>query len=152
MVEIRMKNALKISQFLMCNAVLFISSPTLFAEGNATQMASYDAIVAAPNNHRVVFENEKVRVLEITIKPGEKEPFHVHPMPSVMNILTGAKLRITEPSLQDGQLVIGKSIEVGEDNSQPPPLWMPPEGILSAEKGGVTFRAYRIELKGEEKK
>ena len=74
-------------------------------------------------------------------------------MPSVMNILTGAKLRITEASLRDGQLVIGKSSEVAEDNPQPPPLWMPPEGILSAENiGAVTFRAYRIELKDEEKK
>ena len=36
--------------------------------------ASYDAIVTAPDNHKVVFENEKVRVLEVTIKPGEKEP------------------------------------------------------------------------------
>jgi hypothetical protein len=28
---------------------------------------------------KVVFENEKVRVLEVTIKPGEKE-FHEHHM------------------------------------------------------------------------
>ena len=37
-------------------------------------------------------------------------------MPSVMNIITGAKLRITEASLEDGKIVIGKTIEVGKDN------------------------------------
>ena len=31
---------------------------------------------------------------------------------------------------------------------QPPPLWMPPQGLHSAENvGSVTFRACRIELK-----
>lgn len=67
---------------------------------------------------------------------------------SVMNIVTGARLRITEATLQNGKLVTGKTIEVGKDNFQPPPLWMPPQGLHSAENvGSVTFRAYRIELK-----
>lgn len=57
-----------------------------------------------------------MRVLEVAIEPGEKKPFHMHPMPSVMNIITGAKLRITEASLEDGKIVIGKTIEVGKDN------------------------------------
>jgi quercetin dioxygenase-like cupin family protein len=100
----------------------------------------------APDNHRVVFENEKVRVLDVTIKPGEKEPFHEHPHFSVMNIITGAPLRITQATLQDGQIVTEKTIEVGKDNFQP--LWMPPQGLHSAENvGTVVFRAYRIELK-----
>jgi hypothetical protein len=29
-----------------------------------------DAVVAAPNSHRVVFENDQVRVLEVTLAPG----------------------------------------------------------------------------------
>jgi mannose-6-phosphate isomerase-like protein (cupin superfamily) len=98
----------------------------------------------------VVFENEKVRVLEVTIKPGEKEPFHEHPMFSVMTIITGAPLRITEATMTDGKPVTGKTIEVGKDNFQPPPLWMPPQGPHSAENvGSVTFLAYRIELKDQ---
>ena len=146
-----MRNSLKISQVLLLNAAFFIGGSALFAEENAGAPASYDAIAAAPDNHRVVFENEKVRVLEVTIKSGEKEPFHMHPMPSVMNIITGAKLRITEASLEDGKIVIGKTIEVGKDNFQPPPLWMPPQGLHSAENiGSATFHAYRIELKGED--
>ena len=69
-----------------------------------------------------------------------------------MTIITGAPLRITPGTLQDGQIVTGKTIEVGKDNFQPPPLWMPPQGLHSAENvGTAVFRAYRIELKEGEK-
>ena len=146
-----MKNALKIPKLLIFNAVFFVGGLTLSPVGNATELAAYDAIAAAPDHHRVVFENEKVRVLEVTIKPGEKEPFHFHP-PSVMTVITGAKLRITEAKLNDGKLVTGKTIEVGKDNFQPPPLWMPPQGLRSVENiGSVTYHAYQIELKSEKK-
>ena len=146
-----MKNALKIPKLLIFNAVFFVGGLTLSPVGNATELAAYDAIAAAPDHHRVVFENEKVRVLEVTIKPGEKEPFHVH-MPSVMTVIAGAKLRITEATLNDGKLVTGKTIEVGKDNFQPPPLWMPPQGLRSVENiGSVTYHAYQIELKSEKK-
>jgi hypothetical protein len=92
-----------------------------------------------------------VRVLEVIIKPGEKEPFHVHLMPTVMSIITGAKLRITQATIEDGKLVIEKSIEVGNDNFQPPPLWMPPQMLHSAENiSSATFHAYLIELKNGE--
>jgi quercetin dioxygenase-like cupin family protein len=99
---------------MLFTIALLIGSLELSGDENTGELASYDAIVAAPNNHQVVFENEKVRVLDVTIKPGEKEPFHVHPMPGVMNIIAGSKLRITEASLQDGTLVIGETIEVGK--------------------------------------
>jgi hypothetical protein len=89
------------------------------AEENSSESAPYDAVAAAPDNHRVIFENEKVRGLDVTIKPGEKESFHEHPCFSVMNIIVGAPLRITQATLQDGNIVNGKTIEVGKDNFQP---------------------------------
>jgi hypothetical protein len=43
----------------------------------------YDAVQAAPNSHKVVFENEFVRVLEVTMPPpGATEPMHHHRWPS----------------------------------------------------------------------
>lgn len=44
---------------------------------------SLDAVVAAPKNHRVIFENENLRVLEVVLEPGEEEPVHHHRWPSV---------------------------------------------------------------------
>jgi len=43
----------------------------------------YDAVEAAPNSHRVIFENALVRVLEVTMPPpGQTEPLHHHRWPS----------------------------------------------------------------------
>ena len=43
-----------------------------------------DAVKAAPSNHKVIFESEELRVLEVTVRPGEREQLHHHPWPSVM--------------------------------------------------------------------
>ena len=143
-----MKYTQSIIKLLPLGLSLFVLGLPLRGDDNTAGPSSYDAVVAAPDNHNVVFENEKVRVLDVTIRPGEKEPFHEHQMSSVMNVITGAALRITEATMQNGKLVTGKTVEVGKDNFQPPPLWMPPQGLHSAENvGSVTFHAYRIELK-----
>lgn len=43
----------------------------------------FDAVQAAPNSHKVIFENEFVRVLEVTVPPaGTTEPMHHHRWPS----------------------------------------------------------------------
>jgi hypothetical protein len=45
---------------------------------------SLDAVVAAPANHKVVFENDKIRILEVIGEPYVFEPLHTHRWPSVM--------------------------------------------------------------------
>lgn len=42
-----------------------------------------DAVIAAPENHKVLFENDNLRVLEVTLHSGEEEPVHHHRWPSV---------------------------------------------------------------------
>ena len=42
-----------------------------------------DAAIAAPANHKVLFENESLRVLEVTLAAGEEEPIHHHRWRSV---------------------------------------------------------------------
>jgi hypothetical protein len=42
-----------------------------------------DAVAAAPKHHRVVFENDRLRVLEVTLEPDDEEPVHHHRWPSV---------------------------------------------------------------------
>ena len=38
-----------------------------------------DPVKVAPKNVKVVFENDRVRVIEVRLKPGEKIPVHSHP-------------------------------------------------------------------------
>lgn len=39
---------------------------------------SFDGPVAAPDHHKVVFEDERVRIVELRVKPGETVPVHTH--------------------------------------------------------------------------
>jgi beta-alanine degradation protein BauB len=54
-----------------------------------------DVLKAAPNAYKLVMENEKVRVLDIRLKPGEKAPMHNHPHNHVIYVLNSAKFRLT---------------------------------------------------------
>jgi hypothetical protein len=45
---------------------------------------SLDAVHAAPQNHHVIFENDKIRILEVILMPHEYEELHAHRFPSVM--------------------------------------------------------------------
>jgi len=49
-----------------------------------------DGVAVAPNNHKVIFENDEVRVLETTIAAGERTPIHTHLRPTVMYVLSGS--------------------------------------------------------------
>src|SRR5215831_8543912 len=44
---------------------------------------STDAVAAAPDHHKVILENDAVRVLEATVPLHAKEPPHTHFWPSV---------------------------------------------------------------------
>jgi hypothetical protein len=46
-----------------------------------------DAVNAAPGNHKVVLENDRVRVLDVTVAPGEREKLHAHCRYSVMYLM-----------------------------------------------------------------
>jgi hypothetical protein len=63
------------------------------AENNWTWPPSMDAVVAAPESHRVLFENDDVRVLELTIAAGHREPEHTHRDPSVMIVDGPTRIR-----------------------------------------------------------
>jgi hypothetical protein len=55
----------------------------LYGQDKSAFPDGYDAVQAAPKSHRVVFENEFVRVLEVTMPPaGMTEPMHHHRWPS----------------------------------------------------------------------
>jgi hypothetical protein len=45
---------------------------------------SLDAVKADPAHHKIVYENDKVRILEVTGEPFASEPVHTHKWPSVM--------------------------------------------------------------------
>ena len=50
--------------------------------------ADLDALVAAPTYHRLLLENEAVRVLDTEIPPGETTPLHTHRWPAAHYVLS----------------------------------------------------------------
>jgi hypothetical protein len=44
---------------------------------------SLDALIAAPKHHRLVFENDAMRVLDTVIPVGDIVPVHTHRWPAV---------------------------------------------------------------------
>jgi hypothetical protein len=44
---------------------------------------SLDAVIAAPSYHRLVLENERVRVLDTRIPAGDTVPVHTHRWPAI---------------------------------------------------------------------
>jgi hypothetical protein len=49
------------------------------------KLDSTDAVIAAPDHHKVILENDAVRVLEATVPLHSKEPPHTHFWPSVFS-------------------------------------------------------------------
>ncbi len=60
-----------------------------------------DAVSVVPDLYKVLFENDRVRVLETRYGPGAKSEMHSHP-DLVVVALTPAKVKFT---LADGQTV-----------------------------------------------
>jgi quercetin dioxygenase-like cupin family protein len=49
---------------------------------------SLDALTAAPQHHALILENDRVRVLQTLIPPGEITAVHTHRWPSVIHTLS----------------------------------------------------------------
>jgi mannose-6-phosphate isomerase-like protein (cupin superfamily) len=45
---------------------------------------TYDSVLAAPDNYRTLYEDGHVRLIEVSIRPGETTPIHGHPYASVL--------------------------------------------------------------------
>ena len=56
------------------------------AEQSESWPSEWDALAAAPEHHRLLLENESVRVLETRIEPGETTPLHTHCWPAVYTV------------------------------------------------------------------
>jgi quercetin dioxygenase-like cupin family protein len=102
-----------------------------------------DALIAAPGSHRVILENDRVRVLEVVIEPRGREPEHTHQAPSVMIIDEPAAIRYYE-----GDALRFESSGDFESRPGVRVRWMEPEGPHSVENtDGRRYHAIRIELK-----
>ena len=105
---------------------------------------SLDALVAAPEHHRLVFENDEVRVLDTCIEPGETAPLHTHRWPSVLFAVTSDHVVRRD---MDGNVLLDTraSGDVLESGSA---IWvgqMTPHSVENV--GEAAIRLLNVELK-----
>jgi hypothetical protein len=101
-----------------------------------------DAVLAAPDSHRVLLENGVVRVLEVIVAPASREPFHGHEWSSVFLADVQTHFRMYVPGREEP--VADRPARSG--------VWVAyfdPEPVHSVENLDQTraFHALRVELK-----
>lgn len=55
-----------------------------------------DAVNIAPHLHTVIFEDDKMRLLKVSVKPGDKAEMHWHPR-NINYVLSTGTLRFNRP-------------------------------------------------------
>ena len=104
-----------------------------------------DPLIAAPGFHKLVFENERIRILDVRNKPGDFEPLHKHAR-SVLTILEGGTVRF---GLPDGSTKVASvSASVNPPAGEPPQVFWEGASVHSVANVGTTpIRLVRVELK-----
>jgi len=104
-----------------------------------------DAVIAAPDNHKIIMENDKVRVLEVTLAPGETEEVHHHQWPSVLYIMEAGDFIDYD---SDGNIIMD-SRQIKPPLQFPMTMWKDAEGAHSVENLSktITIRLIRVEMK-----
>ena len=107
-----------------------------FAVSAGGRVTTQDAVTVSPQYYVVRFENDRVRVLEFHMKPGEKEALHSHPA-GVVYLLADATIRNGLPDGTSSE----KSLKAGDV------LWRENTTHTGENVGSTEARAIAIELK-----
>jgi quercetin dioxygenase-like cupin family protein len=95
-----------------------------------------DAVQVAPHVYEVLFENERVRVLQVRLKTGESSAMHSHPA-YVIYALGDGKVKFNSPSGESADI----EVKTGEV------MWREPEEHAVDNLGSTDVEALLFELK-----
>jgi quercetin dioxygenase-like cupin family protein len=106
--------------------------------GSPAATLAQDPAVVNTKNLKVTLDNPRVRVMEATLKPGDKEQMHSHPA-YVVYVIEGGKVRnhsadgtTSESTFTPGQTIYREPVTHWSENI-----------------GTTTIRTLVIELKGQ---
>jgi len=97
---------------------------------------SQDAVIVAPEIYRVLLENDRVRVLDVTGEPGTKSPLHGHP-DSVMHAVSDASIVVTNAEGDTNAVELPAGVT----------FWSPASSHTVENVGSGTVHFIRVELK-----
>lgn len=96
-----------------------------------------DPLAVAPNLYKKLFENEKVRVMEVTFNPGDKIKKHSHP-DHFVTVLEPGKIKIFKEDGSAQEMVL----------TQEQVVWIPAETHWAENIGTTRVKLLVSELKG----
>jgi quercetin dioxygenase-like cupin family protein len=114
----------------------FVSLAVL-AIAAATPAAAQDPVAVAPTIYKLLAENARVRVLQVTLPPGAKAPTHAHPAHLIVG-LAGGTVRVTA---SDGTTA---DVKVEADGA----TLAPAGSHASANAGAGAVSGIIVEMKG----
>ena len=102
-----------------------------------------DAMIAAPDHHDVLFENDRVRILDTRLQPGQRTPVHAHEWPAALYVLSWSDFLRRD---QGGSVLVDSrdraSPELGSG------LWIEPLPPHSVENvGSADLHVIAVEVK-----
>ena len=90
-----------------------------------------DGVLAAPAHHRVLFENQVVRVIESVIPVGERTPLHTHRHHRVMYAVSG-----TSFARRDERGAVIESTHLPDGTAERRVMWAGPTELHTIENTG----------------
>ena len=101
-----------------------------------TRDMSLDPVSNNPDHYRIVFENDRVRVLEYTDVPGDRTAPHEHPDSVMITMSSFARRLHDEAGHRDVELSAGRA------------MWLPAQQHAGENVGTSPTHALFVELKG----
>ena len=95
-----------------------------------------DALQAAPNNYKLLFENDRVRMLDLSIDPGDRVAMH-HLKDHLMYVVTDCSAEFTSSE--------GESQQCGLSRGQA--QWYSSKSQEIANKGNLPMQVIIVEFK-----
>ncbi len=115
--------------------LIVLSAASALLVGAAMSLAQ-DAVKTQPDNNKVLFENDRVRVLEVKFAPGSTLKMHSHPA-HVVYFPEGAKTKMTDSA--------GKVTELESKKGEA--RWVDPVTHTVENTGKTPAHAIVVELK-----
>ena len=97
---------------------------------------SDDAINVAPHLHTILFEDDKLRVLKVSVKPNDEAEMHWHPR-NINYVLSAGKLHFTKPD--------GTSVDIDLSEGQVTSSAESSHGVKNV--GDTVVETIQVELK-----
>jgi len=105
-----------------------------------------DGPIAASGNHKIIFENDNIRVQSVTVPPHSEEPYHLHPYASIL-VIDSAPAKIVDRDSKGN--VVTTPVVLEQAKTFPVIFVQPPQARHSIKNDDPTQSVHLIRIEGK---